>query len=85
MGRGRAKAKQIKVARKLKYSAPSTDLSALERELRASRGDVDDDIDPESDEETDEGAADDDDPYAAYAVEDDDQDDYGSWATGSSR
>ncbi|WP_134774289.1 DUF3073 domain-containing protein [Ornithinimicrobium flavum] len=46
MGRGRAKAKQIKVARKLKYSAPSTDLSALERELRASRGDVDDHSDP---------------------------------------
>ena len=39
MGRGRAKAKQIKVARKLKYSAPSTDLTALERELHSSRGD----------------------------------------------
>jgi len=32
-GRGRAKAKQTKVARELKYYSPSTDLSALEREL----------------------------------------------------
>lgn len=34
MGRGRAKAKQAKVARELKYFSPDTDLSALERELR---------------------------------------------------
>jgi hypothetical protein len=33
MGRGRAKAKQTKVARELKYYSPDTDLSALEREL----------------------------------------------------
>ncbi len=33
MGRGRAKAKQTKVARELKYSTPSTDLEALQREL----------------------------------------------------
>ncbi len=33
MGRGRAKAKQQKKARELKYSTPVTDLSALEREL----------------------------------------------------
>ncbi len=33
MGRGRAKAKQTKVARELKYSVPSTDFDALEREL----------------------------------------------------
>ena len=33
MGRGRAKAKQTKVARELKYFSPDTDLSALEREL----------------------------------------------------
>ena len=37
MGRGRAKAKQTKVARELKYFSPDTDLSALERELRAQR------------------------------------------------
>jgi len=36
MGRGRAKAKQTKVARRLKYYSPDTDLTALERELRAS-------------------------------------------------
>jgi len=35
MGRGRAKAKQTKVARELKYYSPDTDLSALERELHA--------------------------------------------------
>ncbi|MGL5850867.1 MAG: DUF3073 domain-containing protein, partial [Phycicoccus sp.] len=33
MGRGRAKAKQTKVARELKYYSPDTDLSALEQEL----------------------------------------------------
>ena len=33
MGRGRAKAKQQKVARALKYSSHDTDLDALQREL----------------------------------------------------
>jgi hypothetical protein len=33
MGRGRAKAKQTKVARELKYSSHSTDFDALQREL----------------------------------------------------
>ena len=33
MGRGRAKAKQTKVARALKYHSPETDLDALQREL----------------------------------------------------
>jgi hypothetical protein len=33
MGRGRAKAKQQKVARELKYSSHPTDLDALQREL----------------------------------------------------
>jgi Protein of unknown function (DUF3073) len=33
MGRGRAKAKQTKVARELKYHTPNTDLDALAREL----------------------------------------------------
>ena len=36
MGRGRAKAKQTKVARALKYYSPDTNLSALERELHES-------------------------------------------------
>ena len=33
MGRGRAKAKQTKVARELKYSSPTMDIDALQREL----------------------------------------------------
>ena len=33
MGRGRAKAKQTKVARELKYSTPTTDFDSLQREL----------------------------------------------------
>jgi len=33
MGRGRAKAKQTRVARDLKYSSPNTDLERLQREL----------------------------------------------------
>ena len=33
MGRGRAKAKQQKVARELKYNSHHTDLDALQREL----------------------------------------------------
>jgi DUF3073 family protein len=36
MGRGRAKAKQQKVARELKYSTQFTDLDALQRELGVS-------------------------------------------------
>ena len=36
MGRGRAKAKQQKVARELKYSTHFTDFDALQRELGTS-------------------------------------------------
>jgi hypothetical protein len=36
MGRGRAKAKQQKVARELKYNSHYTDLAALQRELGGS-------------------------------------------------
>ena len=54
MGRGRAKAKQTKVARELKYHSPNTDLTALQRELAASGKsdvDIDDDnvVDPDDD------------------------------------
>jgi Protein of unknown function (DUF3073) len=38
MGRGRAKAKQTKVARELKYSSPQTDFERLQRELSGSSG-----------------------------------------------
>ena len=82
MGRGRAKAKQIKVARKLKYSAPDTDLSALERELHSTRGEFD--YSPPSDEEPDEEPDEEDDPYAAYTADDEDGQ-YGSWAAGGHR
>ena len=40
MARGRQKAKHMKVARKLKYFSPETDLDALQRELTSS-GDLD--------------------------------------------
>ncbi|MCJ7859138.1 DUF3073 domain-containing protein [Corynebacterium kalidii] len=38
MGRGRAKAKQTKVARQLKYSSPDMDLESLQRELSTESG-----------------------------------------------
>ena len=38
MGRGRAKAKQTKVARDLKYRTYETDFSALARELHGEEG-----------------------------------------------
>lgn len=49
MGRGRAKAKQTKVARQLKYNTPDMDLDSLQRELAGqsprTRWDDDDDGD----------------------------------------
>ena len=60
MGRGRAKAKQQKVARELKYNTHFTDLDALQRELgtssssdEGSRGDARDTEDTESGEYAD--------------------------------
>ncbi|MER7167398.1 DUF3073 domain-containing protein [Micromonospora sp. NPDC000207] len=58
MGRGRAKAKQTKVARELKYNTPNTDLAALQRELGGSgksNRDFDDDykVDDDDDDHTD--------------------------------
>jgi hypothetical protein len=38
MGRGRAKAKQVKVARQLKYNSGGTDFDRLRAELAAERG-----------------------------------------------
>ncbi|MEO6714139.1 MAG: DUF3073 domain-containing protein [Mycobacteriales bacterium] len=40
MGRGRAKAKQTKVARELKYSSGGTDLDRLRAELTSPTGSV---------------------------------------------
>jgi hypothetical protein len=60
MGRGRAKAKQTKVARELKYHSPNTDLAALQRELAGSGksneefDDYDEYLDEDSDDEDDE-------------------------------
>lgn len=65
MGRGRAKAKQTKVARELKYFSPDTDLNALERELRSSS----------SNRAAENAAAEDD------QGDDDDYDDYANWAS----
>ncbi|MFF7394493.1 DUF3073 domain-containing protein [Streptomyces scabiei] len=70
MGRGRAKAKQTKVARQLKYNSGGTDLSRLASELGASTSSQPPNGEPFEDE-------DDDDPYAQYAdlYNDDDEDD----------
>ena len=65
MGRGRAKAKQTKVARELKYNSPNTDLSALQAELAGSGTIV-----PNPAEDEFEGEEFADDPYAKYYEED---------------
>jgi len=67
MGRGRAKAKQTRVARELKYHSPNTDLDALQRELSGtpkSKDDyvdygqhVDDDADDEDDGDEDDASS----------------------------
>ena len=61
MGRGRAKAKQTKVARELKYSSPTMDLDALQREIGS--GTV----------LHDEDGRDDKDPYAPDDYDEDDR------------
>ncbi|MFD5389521.1 DUF3073 domain-containing protein [Streptomyces sp. NPDC127074] len=72
MGRGRAKAKQTKVARQLKYNSGGTDLSRLAEELGASPTNEPPNSEPFEDDELD------DDPYAQYADlynDDEDEDD----------
>jgi hypothetical protein len=49
MGRGRAKAKQVKVARQLKYNSGGTDLDRLRTELGVGRDDEDADGNPYAD------------------------------------
>ena len=70
MGRGRAKAKQTKVARDLKYSTHGTDLDALRAELAGDRpnGSVAARPAPAVPDEADEP----DDPYAKYVMDDED-------------
>jgi hypothetical protein len=64
MGRGRAKAKQTKVARQLKYSSGGTDLDRLQAELAAERGELG---------TSDEDGDDEGDDFAGY-LDDDDED-----------
>jgi hypothetical protein len=61
MGRGRAKAKQTKVARELKYNSGGFDANRLSNELGVSPSTPS--IEPEPIEEEE-----DDDPYAEYAA-----------------
>jgi hypothetical protein len=49
MGRGRAKAKQVKVARQLKYNSGGTDLDRLRTELGVGEGGQDTNDHPYSD------------------------------------
>ena len=72
MGRGRAKAKQTKVARELKYSAPGMDLSRLQRDLHSD--------DPLRASWADKSAPSDDtdDEYQSYEAYADDDDNEGS-------
>ncbi|GGK95398.1 DUF3073 domain-containing protein [Mangrovihabitans endophyticus] len=66
MGRGRAKAKQTKVARELKYHSPNTDLTALQREL-AGAGKSDHRYDDDHDEFVDDDADDADDDQESWS------------------
>jgi hypothetical protein len=59
MGRGRAKAKQTKVARDLKYRSHETDFGALAKELHGDE--------TTSDPSADEVALDDDDDWSDYS------------------
>jgi hypothetical protein len=72
MGRGRAKAKQVKVARQLKYNSGGTDLDRLRSELGVG---------------TEAQSADHNDPYDAYDDDEEDalddgagEDDEDDWA-----
>jgi hypothetical protein len=75
MGRGRAKAKQVKVARQLKYNSGGTDLDRLRAELAAERGGETDSHQPAYD-DYDDDAADDDDDFD----DEDDSEDEDSWS-----
>ena len=71
MGRGRAKAKQTKVARELKYRSVSTDFSSLERELRSPSDEIPDqyaDLAEAYDDDADEVADDDEEDDEAWPL-----------------
>jgi hypothetical protein len=79
MGRGRAKAKQVKVARQLKYNSGGTDFDRLSAELAAERG-RDNDSGHATYDDNDDDAADD------LDDEDDEEDeDEDSWSSRSER
>ncbi|THA60390.1 DUF3073 domain-containing protein [Streptomyces sp. A0958] len=79
MGRGRAKAKQTKVARQLKYSTGGTDLSRLANELGASPSSQPPNAEPFEDDDEE------DDPYAQYAdLYNNDEDEDGDQQSGPS-
>ncbi|MDO5099017.1 MAG: DUF3073 domain-containing protein [Corynebacterium sp.] len=63
MGRGRAKAKQTKVARQLKYNTPNMDLDSLQRELAGQSPSRNNDRHDDYDDDYDDYA----DAYSEYA------------------
>jgi hypothetical protein len=70
MGRGRAKAKQVKVARQLKYNSGGTDLDRLRAELSVGADHHDDEydsaaVDRDDDDDADEADTDEDDEWSA--------------------
>ncbi|MBA9002558.1 MULTISPECIES: DUF3073 domain-containing protein [Thermomonospora] len=67
MGRGRAKAKQVKVARRLKYNSGGTDLDRLKEELGVPSSNHHDPYDDSYDDLIEK--------YADYADTDDGEDD----------
>ncbi len=79
MGRGRAKAKQVKVARQLKYSGGGTDLDRLRAELGVGMDQRDTDgRDAHADHGDRYSMADDDDADEDFSDDDEDDDeDYG--------
>ncbi len=80
MGRGRAKAKQVKVARQLKYSGGGTDLDRLRAELGVDSGQQGADEDSAYADQGDRYSADDDSEYAPD--EDDEEDSADDWDSG---
>ncbi len=87
MGRGRAKAKQVKVARQLKYSGGGMDLDQLRAEfgVGTEQPDADDhaayadfanrySVDDDEDDEDDDYAVDDEDDYGIDDLDDEDDD-----------
>ena len=73
MGRGRAKAKQVKVARRLKYNSGGTDLDRLRGELGVNQNSQDDQ-DPYDDDSYEDLAK----RYADYAEDYDEKDGAGN-------